>query len=389
MSNKKFHILAIIILLLLIAACTRSLSDPFPTGIVIDLDKSPTATTRLPELTSTSPAETPPSELPTGTATAVPPTSTPPPLTPVSTPAIQPPVPTPFPTYVSGTLGSVWNLADIRYGIHADRLRVVLEMVDNRNTFPFHEIKEVDNASVPFPTGHDPSWGKARIDLVISDLYAYNAPILAQLPLIPPENPVVTRIGQYPTFDDALLGFSIGLKTPAVFKIYELTNPVRIVIDVLFPNPGSSNEPKDDMVAWDQFTNPNYAVTLMYPAHWSVDPGSSTLEYGDTRFTGIDGFFMINAGDSESLDTFTSNEATHKLKPYGSLPSIVKLTIDGQEARMILPSADQSMPDQAALVVQYPQPVHMGEHSYPFFVLYANKKYIQSIANSVRFVTSP
>jgi hypothetical protein len=51
---------------------------------------------------------------------------------------------------------------------------------------------------------------------------------------VPPDNPKVTRIGSYPTFDDACLGFSIGLKSVSAYEVYELTDPVRIVIDVLF-----------------------------------------------------------------------------------------------------------------------------------------------------------
>ena len=47
-------------------------------------------------------------------------------------------------------------------------------------------------------------------------------------------NPQVTHIGLYPTFSDAHLGFSIGLKEPSAYEVYELTNPVRIVIDVLY-----------------------------------------------------------------------------------------------------------------------------------------------------------
>jgi hypothetical protein len=92
----------------------------------------------------------------------------------------------------------------------------------------------VDNAASPFPTGHDPSWGAARIDLIVSDLYARNSPIVEQLPLVLPDNPKVTRIGAYPTFDDARLGFSVGLKTASAYEVHELTDPVRIVIDVLF-----------------------------------------------------------------------------------------------------------------------------------------------------------
>lgn len=133
-----------------------------------------------------------------------------------------------------GALGEVWNLADVRYGLHADRLRVVWEMAEPRDHVPRFRVVEVDNAVSPFPTGHDPTWGVARIDVTVSDLYAYDCSAMQQLPLTPPDNPRVTRIGRYPTFDDALLGFSVGLKAVSAYEVYELTDPVRIVIDVLY-----------------------------------------------------------------------------------------------------------------------------------------------------------
>jgi hypothetical protein len=132
-----------------------------------------------------------------------------------------------------GSLGKIWNLADVRYHLHPDRLRVVWEMAEPGDHTPLFRVVEVDNAADPFPLGHDPSWGAARIDLVMSDVYAYDLPLSQRLPFIPPDNPVVTRIGLYPTFSDAHLGFSIGLKKPSPYEVYELTNPVRIVIDVL------------------------------------------------------------------------------------------------------------------------------------------------------------
>lgn len=133
-----------------------------------------------------------------------------------------------------GVLGDAWKLADVRYGVHPDRLRVVWEMAEPRDRVPRFQVVEVDNAASPFPTGYDHAWGTARIDLVVSDLYAYDYPLGQQLPLVPPDNPRVTRIGSYPTFDDALLGFSIGLKAVSAYEVYELTDPVRIVIDVLY-----------------------------------------------------------------------------------------------------------------------------------------------------------
>lgn len=156
-----------------------------------------------------------------------------------STPSPQVPEPTGTPTYLGvvqqgGELGEVWNLADVRYGVHPDRVRVVVEMVEARDHVPLYQVVEEDNDASPFPTGHDPSWGAARIDLVVSDLYAYDSPVFEQLPMVPQDNPRVTQIGHYPTFDDSSLGFSIGLTEASAYEVYELTDPVRIVIDVLW-----------------------------------------------------------------------------------------------------------------------------------------------------------
>jgi hypothetical protein len=190
----------------------------------------PTATpTILSQLTATpSPAE--PTDVSPTAATSGP---TPPPPPPTATSA-------PSTDYLGvkhqgGTLGDVWTLADIRAGAHEDRFRVVIEMREGRDYAPYHEVVEVDNEAVPFPTGHDPSWGAARIDVIVSDLYLYDFAVGERLPITGPQNPVVTRIGLYPTESDAHVGFSIGLSKPASYEVYYLTEPVRIVIDVLYP----------------------------------------------------------------------------------------------------------------------------------------------------------
>lgn len=133
-----------------------------------------------------------------------------------------------------GELGAIYELADLRYAFHDDRLRVVWEMEGTGDVVPHYRVVEVDNATEPFPSGADPSWGAARIDLVVSDLYARDYPLGTELPMTFEANPVTTRLGLYPTYDDALLGFSIGLEAPTEYEVYELTSPVRLVIDVLY-----------------------------------------------------------------------------------------------------------------------------------------------------------
>ena len=134
-----------------------------------------------------------------------------------------------------GNLGDVWTLADVRVGAHAEQFRVVLEMREGRNYAPYFEAVQVDNAQSPFPTGHDPTWGAARIDIVISDLYLFDFPVNEKLPIVAPDNPVVTRVGRLPIESDAHIGFSIGLTSPAPYEVYYFTEPVRIIIDIEHP----------------------------------------------------------------------------------------------------------------------------------------------------------
>jgi hypothetical protein len=134
--------------------------------------------------------------------------------------------PTPEPTVAP-------NLSDLRYDAGTDGLRFVLEMVEARDHVPFYRVVEVDSAATPFPGEDSELWGAARIDLLVSDLYGYTSTVLEKLPFELEDHPLVTRIGLYPTFEDSILGFSIGLTSVCAFEVTELTDPVRIVVDVL------------------------------------------------------------------------------------------------------------------------------------------------------------
>lgn len=229
---KRLAVL-VLLLILLLPACTLPRSEVIKETVVVYVTQPPLPTyTPYPTYTSVPPAPTY-TPYPTPTPQAVAATSTPTSQTmaPTSTPT---PDPAAYLGVVrqGGRLGTIWNLADVRYHSHSDRLRVVWEMAEPGDHVPLFKAVEVDNVADPFPLGHDPSWGAARIDLVMSDVYAYDFPLSQRLPFIPPDNPQVTRIGTYPTFSDAHLGFSIGLKKPSAYEVYELKNPVRIVIDV-------------------------------------------------------------------------------------------------------------------------------------------------------------
>jgi TolB protein len=137
---------------------------------------------------------------------------------------------------------------------------------------------------------------------------------------------------------------------------------------------------------WITYSNPVFAISLLYPADWQPVPGYGSSETGEIRYGGINGFFQVNAMDADSIDMAAASEAGHRLQPYGSQPTIESLQIQGQEARLILPSDDQpaGMQNQAALIVRYPI-VATIVWSPRFFVLWADWPHIRTIAQTLRF----
>jgi len=154
------------------------------------------------------------------------------------------------------------------------------------------------------------------------------------------------------------------------------------------PNPQPIHPtPTPYLDMWTTYSNPVFAVSLEYPADWQPIPGYGSPETGEIKYGGINGFFQVNAMDTDSIEMATSSEANHKLQPYGTQPTIETLQVQGQEARLILPSNDQptGMQYQAALIVRYPQPVNVLGTPCRFFILWADQAHIRTFAQTVQF----
>ncbi|MFB0535423.1 MAG: hypothetical protein ACETWR_10615 [Anaerolineae bacterium] len=152
------------------------------------------------------------------------------------------------------------------------------------------------------------------------------------------------------------------------------------------PLPVPTPTPSPHMDLWNTYSNSSYAISLQYPADWQPVPGYGGPE-GETKFAAINGFFHISAMDAATIDDAAASEAGHILQPYGSRPIIENLQIQGQEARLILPSADQpaGMNYQAALIVRYPQPVDIAGTTCRYFVLWADQPHIRVFAQTLQF----
>lgn len=133
---------------------------------------------------------------------------------------------------------------------------------------------------------------------------------------------------------------------------------------------------------WIHYSDSTYQVEFDYPAHWSqVGDGVSI------RFEGEDGFVSLLAiGSSSDLDTVTSNEAAHRLMPYGKSPIIQPINLtDGREARLILPSLELDRPGErrASLITYYDEPIAPLGTECNYFQLIADAAHIQQIAGTL------
>ena len=132
------------------------------------------------------------------------------------------------------------------------------------------------------------------------------------------------------------------------------------------------------------YISEDYKISLKYPSYWEANP--NYIE----RYEGKDGFFQVGAIDGEnmSIDEVAKNDTFHKLNPYGSDPKIINRMIDGQEARLILPSDDQpeEMKNQAGLIVKYPEAIKINGSLYHYLILWADKSHIEQIGNTLTFL---
>jgi TolB protein len=178
---------------------------------------------------------------------------------------------------------------------------------------------------------------------------------------------------------------SVGQPGVTAPHLFQITGPLATIIPT--PAPVLTPTPTPYLDVWTTFSSSVYAISLGYPADWRPIPGYGDPETDEARYGAINGFFQISAMDADSIDAAAAAEAHHKLQPYGSQPKIETLQIQGQEARLILPSNDQpaGMQHQAALIVRYPEPVNLSGTPCRFFVLWADWPHIRTIGQTLQF----
>ncbi|WP_054740043.1 hypothetical protein [Cellulosilyticum ruminicola] len=135
----------------------------------------------------------------------------------------------------------------------------------------------------------------------------------------------------------------------------------------------------------DNFISEDYGVIFKYPASWNKNP-----RY-DNKYEGIGGFFEVAGfeGNSNNIDSAIQEQINEAYKPYGSNPMVRKLTIDGQPAREIIPSEDQGTlikDREAALVVQYKNPMIINGVPYQYIIIWTNRENLPLIIKTFKFM---
>ena len=137
----------------------------------------------------------------------------------------------------------------------------------------------------------------------------------------------------------------------------------------------------------DEFVSRKYQISFKYPRAWRKNP-----RYED-KYEGETGYFEVGdfESDNENIDEAVQEQVDEDYKPYGENPTIRRFVVDGQPARVIYPSEDQ--PDffkdrDAAIVVQYPQPITVDGDTYRYVVIWATPQYIPLIISTFKFVNA-
>lgn len=132
------------------------------------------------------------------------------------------------------------------------------------------------------------------------------------------------------------------------------------------------------------FRSPLYEVTFKYPSNWIKNPNY------EERYDGPDGFFEVDNLESfgRPIDRVVEQEINTPIKPYGQNPNVISLELDGQPARLIVPSDDQQkvFDREVALIVQDKKPISQTQDIYDYTIIWTDQANIQNILDTFKFI---
>lgn len=155
-------------------------------------------------------------------------------------------------------------------------------------------------------------------------------------------------------------------------EITSPTSPIRI------PQSTTSSIRQSNVPSgWTTYTDPQFHLSFGYPASWGdiYRSGYYTSTSSEKGFFRVSNF-LYQTRTSIDDEISIENNTPRRFHPYGSKPVIQKLIIDGQDARLIWPSADGQK--DPSLYIECPQ-------SCGIFYMEADKDHIQQIIQTMKF----
>lgn len=134
---------------------------------------------------------------------------------------------------------------------------------------------------------------------------------------------------------------------------------------------------------YKRYSSDLYKISFEYPKEWVAHKNYSE------RYEGENGFFEVAEIKAlgRTIEEVAHQEIDTPIKPYGQNPKIEKLTLDGQPARLILPSEDQNkiFEREVGLIVENKAPVKEGIEVYNYTIIWSDRDTIEHIIDTFRF----
>lgn len=124
----------------------------------------------------------------------------------------------------------------------------------------------------------------------------------------------------------------------------------------------------------------DFNITVGIPEQWVKKP-----QY-DNRYEGNSGFaeFTALSGYGLSLKEAADLQINNELKPVGDNPKIINVTLDSQEAAIILPSGN-ALKAQSAILAKLPKPITISGTPYYYLLVWTDAEHAQKISDLIKF----
>jgi hypothetical protein len=179
----------------------------------------------------------------------------------------------------------------------------------------------------------------------------------------------VTRRGDDTSAPAAVAGASVPSTAAPTSTLSPSTAPTATAAPTTTPAPAT-------------YTGTAYPLVLQYPADWQLVAGDPS-----PSFEGDGGFLRIGGtASADSVDEVCRAQAAGQLPPFGTTPAFETVTVGGQEACLILPSADQPSATRGTARVVVRLPYELFSVGFNFLVLDGDVDHVRAIAMSIEFL---